>query len=120
MGKSLGELERMPAANALYMKVIEGNIRQIGERMKCMKLGERNVEVIKYPMEEDARLLHNVMRDYDKTTRGKMDQSKMKRIDRMLRFPKHAQMLDYILEFKLCGEVGCDLCSRMPRVFEDE
>ena len=98
MGKSLGELERMPAANALYMKVIEGNIRQIGERMKCMKLGERNVEVTKYPTEEDARLLHNVMRDYnsnyDDAIRGKKDQSKMKRIDRMLRCPKHTQITD--------------------------
>ena len=98
MGKSLGELERMPAANALYMKVIEGNIRQIGERMKCMKLGERNVEVTKYPTEEDARLLHNVMRDYDSNyddaIRGKKDQSKMKRIDRMLRCPKHTQITD--------------------------
>ena len=47
MGKSLGDLERMPSADALYMKVIKGNIRQIGERMKCMQLGERNVEVTK-------------------------------------------------------------------------
>ena len=54
MGKSLGGLERMPVADALYMKAMEGNIRQIGERMKCVKLGERNVEVTKYPTEEDV------------------------------------------------------------------
>ena len=33
MGKSLGELESMTTADKLYMKVIEGNIDQIGERI---------------------------------------------------------------------------------------
>ena len=47
MGKSLEELERMPTTDKLQMKVIEGNIDQIGERMKSMKLGEKNVAVTK-------------------------------------------------------------------------
>ena len=47
------------------MKVIEGNIEQIGERMKSMKLGERNVEVTNYPTKADAQLLHNAMREYE-------------------------------------------------------
>ena len=44
MYKSLEELERIPTTDKLYMKVIEGNIEQIGERMKSMKLGERNLK----------------------------------------------------------------------------
>ena len=55
----------MPTPDKLYMKVIKGNIDQIGERMKSMKLGERNVEVTKYPTNEEAQLLHNAMREYD-------------------------------------------------------
>ena len=61
MGKSLEELESMPTTDKLYMKVIEGNIDQIGERMNSMKLGESNVEVTKYPRKADTQLLHNVM-----------------------------------------------------------
>ena len=53
MGKSLEELERIPTEDNPYMKVIEGNIDQIGERIKSMKLGERNVEVTKYPTKAD-------------------------------------------------------------------
>ena len=56
------ELESMPTADKLYMKVIEGNIDQIGEHMNSMKLGERNAEVTKYPTKANARLLHNTMR----------------------------------------------------------
>ena len=33
MGKSLEELESMPITYKMYMKVIEGNIDQIGERI---------------------------------------------------------------------------------------
>ena len=48
MGKSLKELERMPAVDTPDMKVIEGNIRQLSKRTKSMKLGKRNMEVTKY------------------------------------------------------------------------
>ena len=34
----------------------------------------------------------------------------------MLRCPNHTKISDYSLEFKLCVEIGCDLCSRIPRV----
>ena len=89
------------------MKVIEGNIDQIGKRMQNMKLGESNFEVTKYPTKADVQLLHNAMREYnpkyDKSIREKKKQSKMKRIDRILRCPKHTKISDYILEFKLCG-----------------
>ena len=44
----------MPTADKLYMKVVEGNIDQIGEFMKSMKLGESNVEVTKYPTKSDG------------------------------------------------------------------
>ena len=43
MGKSLEELESMPTPDNMYMKEIEGNIDQIGERIVIMKLGDRNV-----------------------------------------------------------------------------
>ena len=50
----------------MYMKVIVGEIDQIGEHMKSMKLGERNVEVTKYPTKADMQLLHNTMREYER------------------------------------------------------
>ena len=40
-----GGAKKMKSVNSLYMKLIEECIQEIGERMKCMKLGERNVEV---------------------------------------------------------------------------
>ena len=50
-----------------------------------MKLGDRNVEVTKYPKKLDAQLLQNVMREYepeyDEYIREKKKQFKMKRID---------------------------------------
>ena len=63
MGKSLEELESMPTADKLYMKVIEVNIEQIGKRMNSMKIGERDVEVPKYPTKADEQLMHNAMRE---------------------------------------------------------
>ena len=119
MGKSLEELESMPTADKLYMKVIEVKIEQIGERMKSTKIGERNFEVNKYPTKEDAQILKNSMREYDpkydESIREKNKQIKMKRIYRMLRCPKNTKISDYSLEFKMCGEIGCDLCPRMTR-----
>ena len=104
------------------MKVIEGNIDQIGKRMKNMKLGESNFEVTKYPTKAEAQILHNVRieyeSEYDESIHEKKKQSKMKIIDRMLRYPKHIKISYYSLEFKLCGEIGCDLCPRMTRVLQ--
>ena len=97
----------MPTADKLYMKLIEGNIDQIVERMNSMKLGDINFEVTKYPTKADARLLHNAMGyyklKYEKSIREKKKQSKMNRIDRMLYYPKHTKISDYSLEFKMCG-----------------
>ena len=56
--------------------------------------------------------------EYDESIREKNKQSKMKRIDQMLWYTKHTKISDYSLEFKLCGEIGCDLCPRMPRVLQ--
>ena len=53
---------------------------------------------------------------YDKSIREKNKQRKMKRIDRMLRCPKQTKISDYSLDFKLYGEIDCDLCPRMTRV----
>ena len=84
MGKSLEELKNIPTSDKLNMKVIEVNIDQIGERMKSMKLGERNFEVTNYPTKADMQLLQNDMIEYDpkydKSTCKKKKQSKMKRI----------------------------------------
>ena len=122
MGKSLEELEIIPTTDKLYMEVIEGNIYQIGERMKSMNIGERNVEVTKYPTKSDAQVLHNEMRDYEpeynKSLREKRKQSNMKRFDWMLRCLKHTKISDYSLEFNLCGEICCDLCPIIPCVLQ--
>ena len=40
----------------------------------------------------------------------------MKRIDKFLTCPKHVKMTDYGIEMMLCGEDGCELCPRRPRV----
>ena len=84
MGKSLEELKNIPTSDKLNMKVIEVNIDQIGERMKSMKLGERNFEVTNYPTKADMQLLQNEMIEYypkyDESTCEKKKQSKMKRI----------------------------------------
>ena len=42
----------------------------------------------------------------------------MKRIDRILRCQKHTKISDYSLEFKLCGEIGCNLCPIIMRVLQ--
>ena len=86
MSKSLEELEEMKPADSLYMKLIEGNIHEIGERMKSMKLGERNVEIAKYPTMEDTIFLHNVLMEYssgsyDDSIRETKKRWKMGRID---------------------------------------
>ena len=85
MGKSLEELESIPTAYKLYLKLIEGNIDQIFDLMNSMKLGESNVEVNKYPTKADAQLLRNAMRyydpKYDESVRKKNNQSNMKRIN---------------------------------------
>ena len=99
----------MPAADKLYMKVIERNIDQIGDRMKSMKIGQKNVEVYKYPTKADTQLLQNSMieyeTEYDESIRKKKKQSKMKIIDQILRCPKHTKVSDYSLEFKMYGEI---------------
>ena len=122
MEKSMEDLESMPITDKMYTKVIEGNIKQIGDRMKSMKLGDRNVEVTKYPTKADAHLLKNVIREYDQkydeSILEKKKQIKMKIIDQMLRFPKHTKISDYSLEFNMCGEIGCELCPVILRVLQ--
>ena len=70
-----------------------------------MNLGERNVEVTKYPTKADMQLLHNTMREYepeyDESIREKKKHIKMNIIDRMLRCPKHTKISDYNLELKV-------------------
>ena len=109
MGKSLEELKNIPTSDKLNMKVIEVNIDQIGDHMKIMKLGDRNVEVTKYPPKADVQLMHNTMKEYDpkyeKSIRDKKKQSNMKIIDQILRCPKHTKVSDYSLEFKMYGEI---------------
>ena len=122
MTKSLEELKEMKSADSLYMKLIKENIQEIGERMKCMKLGERNVEIAEYPKKEDANLLHDVLNkydpSYDESIRETKKQWMIKRFDKFVNCPKHCKVSDYLLEYKLCGEEGCDLCPRMPRVLQ--
>ena len=102
------------------MKVIEVHIDQIGECMNSMKIGEINVEVTKYPTKADVQLLRNVMREYkpeyDESINEKNNQSKMKIIDQILWCPNHTKISYYSLEFKICGEIFCDLCPIMPHV----
>ena len=90
--------------------------------MKSTNLGERNVDVTNYPTKADAQILHNEMRDYepkyDESIRKKKKEIKMKRIDQVLRCPKHTKISDYSLKFNMCGKIGCNLCPRIPRVLK--
>ena len=85
-------------------------------------MGGGGVEVTKYPTKAGAQLLHNAMREYDpkydKSIREKNKQNSMKRTDRMFRCPKHTKISDYSLGFNMCGEIGCELCPRMPHVLQ--
>ena len=42
----------------------------------------------------------------------------MEQFDKFACCPKHCKASDYLLEHKLCGENGRDLCPRMPRVLQ--
>ena len=59
--------------------MIEVNIDQIGDCMKSIKLGDRNIELTKYPTKAEAQLPHNAMREcdpkYDESIRDKKKQS---------------------------------------------
>ena len=114
---------RIKSADSLHMKLTEGNIHEIGERMKCKKLGERNVEIAEYPTKEDTKLLHSELSKYtlglyDEFIRESKNQCVMERFDKFLSCPKHSKISDYVVEYKLCGVPGCDLCPRMPRVLQ--
>ena len=92
MSKSLDELEGMKSADSLYMKLIEGNIHEIGERMKCMKLGGRNVEIAEYPTKQDTQLLHSKLSkytsgSYDESIRESKKQCMMERFDKFVGCP---------------------------------
>ena len=116
MTKSLHELEIMKGADVLYRKTMQKNKDLISERMASMKLGEKNVIMTEYPTDEQTDLLHRALKEYDATydegIRSKGDRGKMKRIDRFFQCPKHSKNSTWGMEFKLCGEVGCDLCPR--------
>ena len=91
--------------------------------MKCMKLGDRNVEIAEYPTKEDTNLLYDVLNkytsgSYNESIRETKKQSMMKRFHDFLCCPKHCKVSDYMLEYKLCGEPGCELCPRKPRVLQ--
>ena len=122
MGMPLEKLETMARADKLYLKSMQKNIDIIGERMGSMKLGDRPVKITDYPTKEEEALLHRVLREYeplyDETIRDKSKQKKMTRINQILCCPKHCKFSKYVIEFMLCGEVGCRLCPRMPRVVQ--
>ena len=120
MGKSLEELQTMTRADVLYLKTMKKSIDIISERMSSMKLGEEDVKMTEYPSEEKAKILHRALREYDpkydEAIRDKSGQKKMTKIDKFLSCPKHVKMTDYAIEMMLCGEDGCELCPRRPRV----
>ena len=120
MGKTLEELEKMPNAEELYLKSLQQNIGIITERMESMMLGDQRVKVTTYPKKDKVRRFHDVLREYckeyDEAIRDKAGLKKMPRLHCFLSCPKHAKITDYAIEYKLCGEEGCNLCPRMPRV----
>ena len=120
MTLTLEELEDMNSADVLYRKTLEKSMNIISERMSSMKLGERHVIMTKYPTDEEVQILHDVLKKYepayDESIRSKKNQSKLGKIDRFLRCPKHSKITSWGMEYKLCGEEGCELCPRMPRV----
>jgi hypothetical protein len=120
MGMSLEELQRMKPADELYLKTLQKNIGIIEERMSSMMLGDENVEMTKYPSETETEVFHNTLRlyngDYDESIRDRAGLKKMGRINRFFTCPKHTKFSEHGNEFVLCGEAGCNLCPRMPRV----
>ena len=111
----------MPSADSLYMKLIEGNIKEVGEQMKCMKLGERNVEIAEYPTKEDTNLLHDVLKkytsgSYDESIRETKKQWMIEWFSEFLCCLKHYKISDNLLESKLFGESGYQLCQRKSPV----
>ena len=110
----------MKGADVLYRKTMQKNKNIISERMSSMKLGERHVIMTEYPTDEKVQILHDVLKkydpEYDESIRSKARQSKMGKINRFFRCPKHSKITNWGMEFKLCGEAGCDLCPRKPRV----
>ena len=101
MTKSLEELKEMKSVNSLYMTLIEEDIQEIGERMKCMKLGERNVEA-KYQTKENTDFLHNELNKYDPSYNESIRETKKqwlaKRFDKFVHCPKYRKAPDYLLE----------------------
>jgi len=120
MTKSLEELENMKGADLLYLKVMQKNKDKISERMSSMKLADKPVLMTEYPSEAKVQILHQALKEYDDTydesIRSKGGRSKMKKIDKFFRCSKHSKITTWGMEFKLCGEVGCNLCPRSPRV----
>ena len=87
-----------------------------------MKLGEKHIIMTEYPTDEKVQILHDVLRKYepayDESIRSSEGQTKSGKIDRFFRCTKHSKITNWGLEFKLCGEDGCDLCPRKLHVLE--
>jgi len=84
-----------------------------------LELEGRKVEVLPYPTTNDVALLSNKLksfdRNYDKNIKSKSQLQKMELIEQFLNYEKHFQITPWTLEYRLCGELGCEICNGLGR-----
>jgi hypothetical protein len=95
------------------------SIDKVTERFKSLDIDGRNIEVRKWPDEQDVDVLTDVLQIYDpdfsKDIRSKAQLHRMPIIKDFLSSKEHFRETDYCLEFKLCGINNCIICLRIGR-----
>ena len=61
------KLEKTKDADVRYEKVMQKSTNIMSEWMASMKLGKWNVKMTDYPTDSENKILHNVLKEYNKT-----------------------------------------------------
>ena len=122
-GKSLMEhytdLKKRVSATEAFKSAIEHPKKMIENCFKELELEGRKVEVLPYPTTNDVAFLSNKLksfdRNYDENIKSKSQLQKMELIEQFLNCEKHCQIPPWTLEYRLCGELGCEICNGIVR-----
>ena len=86
------------------------------DRFSKLELEGRPVQVLPYASAADCNIITDALNkfdpDYSIDYRSKSLLKKMPIIASFINCPKHCRMMEYSVEFRLCGITGCDLCKK--------
>ena len=115
----LQHLKERPTAREAFASAMKYPIKQLEDRYSKLTLDGRPVQVLKYATEEDCNILTDAVKKFepawDPKFRSMSQLNQMPLLKQFLACKTHFRKTEYTVEFRVCAQVGCDICSRIGR-----